>query len=281
MIITPPSPSLHVHLNPVRMVAALWQYRDLARQLAWRDLMCRCRSGAGGIIWMIGSPLALLAVYTLVFNGSLGVQWSRGVNHGAAGFALTAFCGMTVFFFVADCLQRAPLLMSAHAGMVKKSTVPLEILPFAMVLGTLPGLAGGIGIAVVATLCMNGTVPATAVLVVPVLLPLLAGVLGTSWLLAGVGAYFRSCHHVLVLVFNVLFFATPVLYDPSRVPARWQILMTVNPLAFAVDNVRRVLLWGLPPDWIGLGVWMAVGWLVMVVGHAAFMGTRRGFADVL
>lgn len=272
---------LRQDLDPLRMAVSLWRHRDLTRQLAWRDLACRCRSGVGGFLWAIGGPLALLAIYTLVFNGFFGLNWSRGAGGGAAGFAITAFCGMAAFFFVSDCLQRAPFLMSAHAGMARKSTVPLQVIPLSMVLAALPGLAAGIGIVVVATAFVVGSVSSTAVLVIPVLLPLLAGVLGACWILAGLGVYFRSCHHLLAPAFNLLLFATPILYDASLVPAKWRILVVANPLAFTVENMRRVLLWGMQPDWVWLGVWALVGVSVLVLGYASFMGMRRGFADVL
>ncbi len=272
---------LRQELNPARMITSLWKHRDLARQLALRDLACRCRSSVGGILWAVGGPLILLAVYTLVFNEFLGVKWSRDVGGGVVGFAVTAFCGMVIFFFVADCVQRAPLLMSAYAGMARKSTIPLEIIPLATVLGAVPSLAAGVGIVVAATAVMTGSVPATAWLALVVLLPLLAGLLGACWFLAGLGVYFRSCNHLLVPAFNLLFFATPILYDASQVPPKWRFLVDANPLAMTVENMRRVLLWGMQPDWFAWGVWTLVGVLSLMLGYAAFLGMRRGFADVL
>ena len=53
---------LRQELNPARMITSLWKHRDLARQLALRDLACRCRSSVGGILLAVGGPLILLAV---------------------------------------------------------------------------------------------------------------------------------------------------------------------------------------------------------------------------
>ena len=58
-------------------------------------------------------------------------------------------------------------------------------------------------------------------------------------------------------------------------------MLRLNPLAAIVDNWRRVLLWGQPPDWATFGIWLPVSVVVMLLGYAWFMSTRRGFADVL
>ena len=59
------------------------------------------------------------------------------------------------------------------------------------------------------------------------------------------------------------------------------VLFAFNPLAFVVENVRRVVLWGRLPDWSGLALWSGLCAVVAVLGYAWFMKTKRGFADVL
>jgi lipopolysaccharide transport system permease protein len=65
------------------------------------------------------------------------------------------------------------------------------------------------------------------------------------------------------------------------VPAALQPLFWLNPLAVIVENFRRVVIWGLPPDWLWLGVVTLLSGLVMLGGYMWFMKIKRAFADVI
>jgi lipopolysaccharide transport system permease protein len=54
-----------------------------------------------------------------------------------------------------------------------------------------------------------------------------------------------------------------------------------TPNAIIVMQMRRILLDGQQPDWLGLGIYFVVAWLVASVGLAFFRYARKGFADVL
>jgi len=60
-----------------------------------------------------------------------------------------------------------------------------------------------------------------------------------------------------------------------------QFLFHLNPLTFFIDEARMVVLMGEWPNWSALALATAAGLLVAWVGHAWFMATQRGFADVI
>jgi lipopolysaccharide transport system permease protein len=122
---------------------------------------------------------------------------------------------------------------------------------------------------------------ATLLLLPVVAVPLVLLSLGLSWFLSGLGVYVRDVGYLVGLLVQVLLFATPVFYPVELVGPRLQVLFAFNPLAFVVENVRRVVLWGRLPDWSGLALWSAACAVVAVLGYAWFMKTKRGFADVL
>jgi lipopolysaccharide transport system permease protein len=58
-------------------------------------------------------------------------------------------------------------------------------------------------------------------------------------------------------------------------------VLELNPLTHAVEDVRRVLMWGRYPDWRWWAAAMAASAVVAVLGYAFFMKSKRAFADVL
>jgi lipopolysaccharide transport system permease protein len=119
------------------------------------------------------------------------------------------------------------------------------------------------------------------VLIPVVALPAAFLCLGLTWLVASLGVFLRDLGHLVPLLLQVVFFATPVIYPAEAVPERYRAAMALNPLGWVVESVRGLLFAGAAPDWGRYALWLAATAVVMVLGYAWFMKTKKGFADVL
>src|SRR5690606_40837102 len=130
-------------------------------------------------------------------------------------------------------------------------------------------------------LLVTGTWPWTVLLFPLVVPPLLLLVAGVAWLVAALGVYVRDIAASIGVLITALFFLTPVVYRLDQVPARWQWLMELNPMAVLVEASRATLLAGRPPDWRALAVAYGLALVTAQLGFAWFRATKRGFADVV
>ena len=78
--------------NPALALARWWRQLPLAWPLAKRDIMARYRGSLAGVAWALLAPLAMVAVYTLVFRGVFQARWGSAVagdgfhvGHGQVG----------------------------------------------------------------------------------------------------------------------------------------------------------------------------------------------------
>ena len=114
-----------------------------------------------------------------------------------------------------------------------------------------------------------------------VVLPFLVLVTGFSWMIASVTVYLRDVEQVMAILTMVLLFLAPIFYPLTAVPEAFRAWIMLNPLSFVVEQVRRVVIYGVPPDWDGLALYslcaIAIAWL----GYWLFQNLRRGFADVV
>ena len=88
-----------------------WAPRNLIWQFARREVLGRYRGSVLGVGWSVLTPMAMLAVYTLVFRHIFKAKWP-GVEDGNMSFALNLFAGLLVFNWAAEFLSRAPRLMT-------------------------------------------------------------------------------------------------------------------------------------------------------------------------
>jgi lipopolysaccharide transport system permease protein len=96
------------------------------------------------------------------------------------------------------------------------------------------------------------------------------------------GVFVRDMGNVVgIVVGQMLFFLTPILYQLDNVPEPYRSLAVLNPLTTVVEHARRTVLWGTAPDWAGLAWCTLLSLAVMQVGFVCFVRSKRAFADVL
>lgn len=268
---------------PNEMAASLWRNRDLLIALIKREVIGRYRGSVMGIAWSFFNPLLMLTIYTFVFSVVFKARWGTGggSEESRTDFAILLFVGMIVHGLFAECINRAPALILSNVNYVKKVIFPLEILPWVAFGSALFHTAISVAVLLVAQLIFNHYIPWTAIIFPIVLLPLALIAMGLAWFLSAFGVFVRDIGQVTGMFTTVLLFLSPVFYPLSALPAEYQAWLQLNPLAFIIEEGRKVLVFGQLPSLGHWSVLTAAGMLVAWLGFAWFQKTRRGFADVL
>ena len=270
-----PAPS-----SPAFMVSSFWTNRGLIQQMITRELQLRYRGSILGVTWAFLHPCLILTAYTFAFNVVFRAQWSA-TQTTSSDFALNMFVGIIIYGFFAECIGRAPTLITSNVTYVKKVVFPLQILAFSTSAAALVQLMIGLGIWIAVAVLIRGTLFPT-VLIVPVLvLPILLYTIGLIWLFSALGVFVRDMSQGINVITMVAMFVSPIFYPTERLPPAMQPWMSLNPLANGIESVRGAVLQGETP---GLAMWgghLLCGFAVASIGFLWFQKTRRGFADVI
>jgi lipopolysaccharide transport system permease protein len=272
--------SRHPSLHPLAPYVALVGNARLILELCRRDISGRYRGSMGGLLWTFINPLLMLGIYSFVFGYIFKSRWNEA-NIGNVNFSIVLFVGLIVSNFFSECLNRAPMLVVGNPNYVKKVVFPLETLSWVAV-GT--GLFHALisTLALLAAMLLTGVQLGWTALLFPVLmLAFLPMVAGLTWLFSALGVYFRDVQQIIVVLTTALVFLAPIFYPRSNLPARYQWVLSLNPMTYIVETAQSLLLWKHLPTWHAtLGYCLAscaVAWL----GWVTFQVTRRGFADVI
>lgn len=252
----------------------------LTWEMTKRDVLGRYRGASFGLFWSLLSPFFMLAVYTLAFGYIMKARWP-GTGGGTADFAMLLFVGLIVHGFFAECLVRAPTLITHNSNLVKKILFPLDVLPWTVVLSAMfHALANSI-VFVLLNAMLRGEVHATVLLLPVVLAPLAILALGVTWLLSSLSVYLRDIAQVTGVLATAMLFLSPAIVPMEILPEGYQAVFRMNPLTFIINQAREVAFWGRVPDWSGLAVYGLAALVVAYVCYGIFQKTRRGFADVI
>ncbi len=220
----------------------------IAWALARRDLRARyLRSQLGAVLTLL-QPILWLTTAVLAFWFLMGVGTDSLNTPSWVVYAVRTAAALAVWLPIAECWGRAPSAFAGQAPLIRRTRFPLLSIPLAVCLAAC--VTGGLSLAI-AVLLAPWTVGMTAAsfvwgLVGGTILTVLWAAAG-SYLLAAVGVFFRDLNSVIGHFLALGMLITPVYYDPSLVPARWQWVLYFNPLAAPVMMLRQAF-GGARPD---------------------------------
>lgn len=266
--------------TPLFLASTIWRNRYLIVNLTKREVVGRYRGSAMGLIWSMLNPVLMLAVYTFVFSVVFQSRWPGG-SSSKVEFALILFAGLIVYTLFSECFIRSSDLITSNVNYVKRVVFPIEVLPV-VVLGTALFHASISFFVWLGFYIIFIGVPSSGILLIPIALtPLLLMILGLSWIMASLGVFLRDVSQVAMIFNMILMFLSPIFYPLSALPEKYQTIVLASPVAFAIEQVRSLMIWGHGMAWLGWAIQIVTGLLVASFGFYWFQKTRSGFADVL
>src|SRR5262249_24910194 len=253
----------------VRYLASIWRLRYFWSSLVRIDLRNRYRRSVLGIGWSLLHPILMTAVLCAVFCPILRVDYRSFAPYLLAGLAFWNF-------LVSTASQGCHCFLQAESY-IRQQAAPLAIYPLRTVLGTaIHGLAALL-VVLIFTGLVQGFSSFTAVLS---LVPSLAIILLLGWAVAAccgmLNVVFQDTHHLIEVLFQILFYLTPVMYPAKMLSERqmgW--LVEWNPLAAFLELVRAPILDGQVPSPHAYGLAMAVVTLLMVAAGCVLARLER------
>lgn len=273
------SPPETIRLQPTRGFSRvlapheLWRYRDLAAQIALRDITVRYRQTLLGGAWAVLQPIGFMVVFSLFFGQLAGVA-SNGLPYPL--FSLAALVPWTFF---SNALLMGSESLVANSALVSKIYFPRIFMPAGILVAGCVDLAISIVI-LFAIVLVWGLFPSLAILSLPLLIVIAAAAaLGTSTALSAINVRFRDVRYVIPFAIQLWLFATPVVYPSSLLGEPWRTLSAVNPMVGVVEGFRWATLGRGDAPWDLIGISAASAVVLLFGGLAYFDRVERRFAD--
>jgi ABC-2 type transport system permease protein len=272
----------------MRRLQELYQSRELLVNLTLRELRSRYRRSVLGWTWSLLNPLAMVAIYGIVFSVFLKVEPPVGEPSGLDSFVMYLLCALVPWNFFSIGLSQSVEALVSNANLIRKVYFPRELLVFASV-----GAALVTFLIELAVVCVVLLLVGNFVLVwLPVLIVLIALqsliITGLGLILSACNVYFHDVRHFLVILLQIMFYATPIVYPITLVPENSEILgvdvpvralYQLNPMVEVVQAFRRVL-YDLRFPTFGQVAYMLV-WAIgaMVIGMWVFRKLEKRVAE--
>ena len=267
---------------PVNLME-IWQHRELAMMLAWREILVRYKQSVLGAAWAIVQPLATMVVFTILFSLLLGRSNLPTVD--GVPYTVSTYCALLPWQLFAQSVTRASMSIVSNQSLISKVYFPRLIIPLAPVLAALVDF-GIAFIVLIGMMFWYGIAPGPAVVLLPAFVLLaVAAALGAALLLAAVNTMYRDVQHVVPFLVQLLMYLTPVLYAAESVlknQADWvRLVYFLNPMTGVVEGFRWALLGAAAPRPFVLAGSVVAVFALLIGSMYYFKRIERQFADVV
>lgn len=260
----------------MQTLRALWAYRGFILGSVKREFQAKYHSSLLGFAWMVLNPLAMIAIYTVIFSSIMQTRLP-GVS-GTFAYSIYLCAGILTWGLFSEIVGRSLTSFIDNANLIKKLTFPKLCLPVIIVLSGFVNFGVVFGLFTL-FLLITGTFPGLPFLA---LLPLLAiqalFAVGLGMTLAVFNVFFRDVGQLFSIVLSFWFWFTPIVYPISILPAWAAPLMAYNPMARLVGAYQEVLVTAAWPDWQGILPVLMLGLLLCAAGLGLL---RRNASDLV
>jgi ABC-2 type transport system permease protein len=251
--------------GPSALGGDLRRVRSLTVVLAATDFKLRFYGSVLGYVWTVARPLMLFGVLYLVFTKV--VRFGSGVPH----YPVYLLSSLMLFSFFGETTTRGVTSLVERESLLRKMRFPRMAIPLSVALHASFFL--GLNLLVVFIFVFaNGIDPRwTWLELIPLVGLLIVLATGVSMLVSALYVRYRDVQPIWEVTLQILFYASPVIYVVSAMPASVRQEAVANPIAAILTQLRYALIDPNAPsagEAIGGAVYLLIPLAIVVVVSA-------------
>jgi ABC-type polysaccharide/polyol phosphate export permease len=222
----------------------------LVYNMVGRNLKVKYRRSILGVLWTLLAPASLVAIYYFVFKIVMKIQTPHYLAYLVAGILPWTFFSQTI----SEGLES----ISGNAALISKIPVPLQAFPLVGVVTNLVTLIFALPI-ILAVAIASGIPLGFSLLLLLVLFGCVAiTAYAVSIVLGLIYIFLNDLKHIIGIILQLWFYATPVLYRVDMIPEKLRWFLYVNPVGPAFVSIHTILSEGKWP--LAIDVMATVAW---------------------
>ncbi len=257
----------------MKVFKELYNYRELLKTNIKKEVRGKYKGSWLGIIWTFLNPLLMLAVYALVFPYILRVK--------VENYTIFMIVALIPWNFFTTAIQSGTGSVVANGNILKKVYFPREIIPISITTSQLVNFLITCIIMFIFIL-FSGVGFSIHIFLMPLLILIQYIItLALTFILSALTVFVRDVDHFVSVALTLGFYATPIVYQASMLPEKFQWILKINPLAQLIEAYRAILYYHELPNFVSIGIWGLLSVLFLIVGYIVFKNLEKSFVEEL
>ncbi len=226
-------------------------------------------------MWWILDPILFMFIYGFVVQIVFKTR--------EESFAVFILIGLTVWTFFNKGIKMSVRIVQRNKNTISKVYIPKFILILVKMFNATFKFFISSALIVIVMAIIH--VPYTPLLFnyFPILIVLFVFVFGCTTILCHFGVFVPDIGNVLNAALRMLFYLSGVFFSVlERVPSPYgEILGYANPIAYLMNEFRNITIYQQMPNYALLGIWLAVGIVLSIIGISMIYKYENSYVKVL
>ena len=251
------------------------KYRKYAIRSAKAELKSEVADSRLNWLWWVIEPLCFMLIYTFVFG--------MVFNNKDPYFASFVMIGLAAWDFFNRMMTGSVKLIINNRDLVTKVYLPKYILLYSKSLTYLFKFGISLVLAFILMIVQGVPFSWTILLMIPIIIVLYIISFGAGMILMHFGVTLNDLANLTNIGLKMLFYLSGIFYNINEklkgMPAF--ILLRVNPIAFCMNELRKVTIYGTLPSFLGLAIWLVIGFVLCLLGIHVIHKNENSYAKVI
>src|SRR5262245_43304967 len=243
-------------LSLITALALIYRHRHMLWATSTMDIRSRYIGTLFGLGWAVLYPFLFLGIYASVYAFILGIRFGEMTPFR---YLLLVFSGLIPFIGFSEVLGGSVSAVVGNKQLIKNTLFPVELLPVKSVIASSVSMTVSL-IGLILALWLSGDFSVTQLLIFPVFALQLMFFLGVAWLVSALNVFFRDIAQFVGVLILFMMIVSPIGYTREMIPHQIAPLVYANPLFYAIEVQRQVLLFHLvSPTFLIIFILISVG----------------------
>jgi lipopolysaccharide transport system permease protein len=232
------------------LLIPIWKNKDFILTNVKREFESKYKNSLLGGLWAIINPVAMVAVYTLIFSEVMRTKID-GIDN-SFGYSIYLCSGILTWALFAEIIQRSINSFIENANLIKKVNFPKICLAAITILNALVNF-GIVFFIFIFFLVLSGNFPGTPILFIfPLVVLLVLFAIGLGITLGVLNVFFRDIGQFSAIFMTFWFWLTPIVYPAALIQEKMPWLIDWNPMTPLMIGFQSILLNHQAPDFRSL-----------------------------
>ena len=245
------------------VVVELINYKSVFLQFVTQQLILRYRRTFLGYLWTLINPLLMISIMVIVFSTLFKADPKT--------FAVFLFSGMIPWNCFNNIVSQSSSSFIQNESLIKKIYIPKIVFPLSVSTALLIESVLSFVAFLLIMICLGAKL-SVAIFFLPIAyIILFVFTFGVALSVSVITVFFRDLQHVIVIILQVLFYLTPILYPKTAFVGKFSWILDINPIRPFIELFRAPLDANVLPDASTILLTLCFAILSISIGFIIFL----------
>jgi len=249
------------------------KYKTFLATMIKKNLRGKYKKSLLGILWSFLNPLLQVTVYVIILPFVFKTEESN--------FLIFVLCGVIPWNWFSSAASLATTCVTSEAGLINKVYFPREIMPLSSVISTLINFLISCVIIVIFALIFGIGITWHIVFLPFIILVEFIFIYAVTLLVSALNVFARDIQFIVQFGLNLLFYATPVLYNTDVFPNTIKWIFKLNPLSQIILSFKDIFYYHSIPQIGNLLIVLLGSTILLIICRFIFKKLSKKFAEEL